>query len=155
MQPEDVLSKPEPLAIDPARVTLDHGGFARRHYFVRLPEGAIADDLKEPGLWRKVQRGGNALARHDAVYLVAFDETWVAEAIVAEADAKQAVLAKPRITQFPERFDKFFEDDMYRVKWVGNGYRVQRKHDGHLMTAVTANATLAERDLVNLYGRRA
>jgi hypothetical protein len=147
--------EPPVLAIDPRSVSLNADGFAFRSFMARLPEGAIADDLKEPAIWRKVQRGSYPLRKHDHVYVVAYDESWVAEAIVVDADTKQAVLAKPRITQFPPRFDKLFETDEYRVAWVGNGYRVQRKSDGQFVTQAVHSAALAERDLNNMYPRRA
>lgn len=155
MKPEETLKKPDALTVDPMRVTLNHGGFGWRDYMVRLPEGCIADDLKEPGLWRRVQKGPNALRRHDHLYLVSYDETWSADAIVADANANEAVLCKPRVTTFPERYDRLFEDDSYRIVWMGNGYRVQRKKDAQHVTPLVANAVLAERDLRQMYAVRA
>lgn len=150
-KPEETYSPREPLAVDAARVTLNNDGFGWREFLVRLPEGLVADDLKEPTIWRKVQGGPNSFRRHDHLYLVSFDETWVADAIVADADKRQAVLCKPRVTTFPARYDQFFQDENYRVIWTGAGYCVERKRDGHRMTQPTANAALAERDLTRLY----
>lgn len=141
--------------IEPRNVTLNATGFAWSSYMARLPEGMIADDLKEPSVWRKIQRGAHPLRKHDRVYVIAYDESWIAECIVADADTKQAVLAKPRVTTFPARFDKLLETEEYRIAWVGNGFRVQRKSDGAFVTQVAANAPLAERDLAALYPRRA
>lgn len=141
--------------IDPARVELQHSGQVWREYLVRVPADFVADDLKEPGVWRKLQNGSrNALKKFDRITVVAYDETWVAEALVASADVKGAVLAKPRITTLPARFDKLFEDDKYRVAWNGFGYVVERKSDGHAMTSPTANAELATRLLASLYPAR-
>lgn len=141
--------------IDPNRVQLQGSGQVWREYMVRVPADFVADDLKEPGVWRKLQNGSrNALKKFDRLTVVAYDETWLAEAIVASADAKGAVLAKPRITTLPARFDKLFEDDKYRVAWNGFGYFVERKSDGHAMTQPTANAELATRLLVQLYPAR-
>lgn len=155
------LSTETPLAprsapdIDPARATLQVSGFAWREYLVRVPSGFVADDLKEPGIWRKVQNGSkNALRKYDRLTIVAYDESWLAEAIVASADNKGAVLAKPRVTSLPSRFDKLFEDDMYRIAWNGFGYIVERKSDGHAMTQPTANVELATRLLAQLYPAR-
>lgn len=142
--------------IDPARVTLQATGFIWREYMVRCPADMVSDDLKEPGIWRRVQVSGsrNTLKKHDRVYIVAFDETWVAEAIVASADNKSAVLAKPRLTTFPERYDKLFNDGTYKIEWNGHGYVAVRIADGHVMTQPTANVALAERLLVQLYPAR-
>jgi hypothetical protein len=147
----DDLKPREPIAIDPARVTLSNNGFGWRDFMVRLPKDFVADDLKEPSIWRKVQLGANALRRHDHLYLVSHDENWVAEAIVADAERNHAVLCKPRITNFPERYDRFFEDENYRVKWMGQGYVVERKRDGHVMCQPLGSAALAERELQRLY----
>lgn len=141
--------------IDPARVQIQSSGQVWREFFVRAPAGFVADDLKTPSAWRKLQVGSrNALKKFDRVFVVSFDETWVAEAIVASADSKGAVLAKPRVTTMPERYDALFSDDTYRVAWNGAGYIVERKLDGHPMTQPTANADLAARLLAQLYPQR-
>jgi hypothetical protein len=142
--------------IDPARVTLQATGFIWREYMVRCPADMVSDDLKEPGIWRKLQISGsrNALKKFDRLLIVAFDETWVAEALVASADSKGAVLAKPKITGMPERYDRLFNDGTYRVEWNGFGFVVVRIADGHVMTSATANAALAERLLAQLYPAR-
>ncbi|MER9816493.1 hypothetical protein [Mesorhizobium sp. M0129] len=143
--------------IDPARVSLQNAGQIWREFMVRCPADMVSDDLKHPEIWRRLQASGsrNALKKHDRVYVVSFDEAWVAEAIVASADGKGAVLAKPRITTMPERYDKLFQDDKYRVAWNGHGYVVERKSDGHVMAAAVANPDLAARLLAQLYPARA
>ena len=143
------------IEIDQRNVTLNANGFGWREFMVRLPAGMVADNLKEPSLWAKVQKGPNALRKHDRVYAVAFDESWVAEAIVIDADKEKAVLAKPRLTTFGERFDKLFETEDYRTVWMGEGYVVERKSDGHRMTQPVHSAAIAERDLRNLYPSKA
>lgn len=141
--------------VAPDMVTVDRDGFKFRDVFIRLPSGAIADDLKEPSIWKKVQSGGKSLRKFDRVMLVSYDESWIAEAIVAHADADQAVLGKPRITTFPDRVEKLFGDGKYQVVWTGGGYAVMRLSDGAQMTDSMANAPLAERALAGLYPRRA
>lgn len=141
--------------IDPARVQAQSAGQVWREYLVRVPAGFVADDLKSPEVWRKLQSGSRtSLKKFDRVFVVAFDETWVAEALVASADAKGAVLAKPRVTTMPERYDTLFQDENYRVAWNGFGYIVERKSDGHPMTQPTANPELATRLLAQLYPAR-
>lgn len=141
--------------IDPARIALQYAGQIWREYLVRVPADFVADDLKSPSAWRKVQASRNALKKFDRVFIVSFDESWIAEAIVASADHKGAVLGKPRITTLPARFDQHFQDDKYRVIFNGHGYIVERKADGHPMTQATANPELATRLLVQLYPARA
>jgi hypothetical protein len=141
--------------IDPERVTLDTNGFAYRRWFVRLPATFSADDLKEPSLWSRVQRSKKAIRKLDYVTLVAFDESWIAEAWVSHADGEKVVLATPKITRFPERYEHLFSDGIYRVEWVGNGYSVHRITDGQHMAGPFATPALAQRALAGLYPRRA
>jgi hypothetical protein len=143
------------LRVDPNAVTVNYQGFAFREIFARLPSGIIADDLKEPELWKNVQQGNKALRKFDRVIVVSFDETWLAECYVENATGEMAVLAKPRIVSFSERTEKLFNDGTYRVEWTGTGYRVARLRDGASMTEVFANAPLAERALASLYPKRA
>ena len=136
-----------------ANVIINSDGFAWRDIMIRLPKDAVADDLKEPGMWRKVQASDRALRRHDHLYIVSFEEDWAAECIVADATKDRAVLTKPRLIAFPDRYERLFQDDMYRVSWVGTGYCVERKSDGHRMTQPVATAQIAERQLVSLHPR--
>ena len=137
------LTETKKPAVPGGNVTLNSDGFAYRTIMARLPEGVIADDLKEPGLWRKVQAGMLPLRRHDHLYIVSFDETWAADCIVADANGLGAVLSKPRIVTFPERYERLFQDDVYRVVWTGTGYAVERKADGKRMTKPAATAAIA------------
>lgn len=142
--------------VDVRNVTVDMDGFKSRSIFVRLPEDAIADDLKEPGIWKGVQAvAAKALRKFDRLTIVAFDESWLAEAIVANADVVGATLTRPRIVDLPNRHENLFDDGTYRVVWNGGGFHVERKSDGRQMTSTAANAALAERDLANLYPKKA
>lgn len=142
--------------IAPVDVSLNAAGTAWRSWFVRLPEGFVADDLKEPDAWVKVQAvPQKALQKLDFVVLVAFDESFVAEAWVAHADGQKAVLSKPRLTAMPERYERLFSDGTYRVVFVGGGYAVERIRDGHRMTPAFATAAVATLELSRLYPTRA
>lgn len=143
------------IEIDPKNVVRNSDGFMWREFGVRLPANMVADSLKEPTIWARVQKGPNAFRRHDRVYAVAYDESWVAEAIVIDANKDRAILAKPRLTAFGERFDKLLETEDYRTVWMGTGYVIERKSDGHRMTQPAQSAALAERDLRNLYPSKA
>jgi hypothetical protein len=140
--------------IDPGFVVLNADSFAYRQFMVRLPEAAIADDLKEPALWARVHANRNvALRKHDHLYIVAFDESWAADAVVIQANADVAVISKPRIIRFAERLKPLYSDGTFAVAWYGNGFAVKRLADGTRMTQIVANEALAERDLSRLYPR--
>jgi hypothetical protein len=142
--------------IDPARCVVQFAGRAFKVMFVRLPKDVIADDLKRPELWKLLQaKHAKALRKFDQVIMASHDESWMAEAVVADAQADAVTLAKPKITTFPERYDALFQDPTYAVVWVGTGYAVRRKKDSHIMTQPVANPALAERDLKRLYPKPA
>jgi hypothetical protein len=143
------------LRIDPANVHLNYAGQVFREIFVRLPSGVIADDLKEPQIWVKVQDGNKALKKFDRVVIVAFDETWLAEAYVENADREKVILARPRVITLSERNDKLLNDGTYRVNWTGAGYNVLRNRDDAVVTTTFLNTVLAERALVGMYPKRA
>jgi hypothetical protein len=139
-------------------VRLNAGGMVFQSYFVRLPEGVTAQHLNDdPTIWRRVQSNQNvALRKFDELRIVDFAESWVADATVSYADHTSVILAKPRITRLPERTVPVFEDDMYRVKWLGNGWGVERKTDGQIMCGGQAFGTagIAEAQLRGLYPRK-
>ena len=141
--------------IDPERYLMNAEGFVTRDIFVRAPKEMIVDDLKEPGIWARVQTSALNLHKLDRITIVSFDETWIAEAWVAHATTETAVLTKPRITAFPERYDRLFEDDRYRVEWAGNGYVVRRKSDNQIVSNPMATVALAQIELARQYPRSA
>ncbi|MDW9902032.1 hypothetical protein GOA77_09150 [Sinorhizobium meliloti] len=149
---EDLSSRKAPV-IPAQLVELNSAGFVWRELMVRLPTGFIADDLKEPSIWSLVQSSRNSLVRHDRLYIVAYDESWIAEAIVAESGRDYAVLSKPRITQLSDRYTNLFQTEDYRVIWTGTGYCVERKKDSRRMTTPVSSAAIAERELTSLYPR--
>jgi hypothetical protein len=140
--------------IDPANVTVESRGFVRKSLTVRLPNDFVADDLKEVSVWRKVQMSSKSLCQHDDLYLIAWDQDWVAQAIVSQASSTTATLAGVRIIQTPQRAKALFRDDKYSVVWNGGGYHVERIADGHKMTGTVVNDRLAERELAALYPQR-
>jgi len=89
----------------------------------------LADDLKRTDIWHRVQNR-RALQRHDHLYCIAYDESWVCDAIVASADSRSVGLVVGRIHAFPERTRPLFSDENYRVLWTGSGYAIERKKDG-------------------------
>jgi hypothetical protein len=141
--------------VDPSFVKVNTEGFAWRDILVRLPDGAIADDLKEPGLWRRVQNNVQvALRKHDHLYIVAYDETWAADCVVTHATNTVAVLSKPRLISFDERTKPFYCTEDFTVAWYGNGFAVKRLKDGQRVSTVVTSEAVAERDLQNMYDRK-
>ena len=146
---------PKGQNIDPNQVKLNYAGFMFTEWFVRLPKDVIADDLKEPGLWRLYQSGQNGIRKFDRLMIVAWDESWIAEAIAEHATREGVWLSVSRVKQLSDRAERLFGDGTYQVQWNGTGYHVTRLADGAKMTDTFHNAALAERALVGLYPRRA
>ena len=140
--------------IPAANMKMDLQGHMLRSFLIRLPEGFVRADLMETEHpWRKIQAGGWALRKHDRIYAIAYDESWIAEAIVSDASQVAVTLAKPAFTELTSRIKPLFSDDTYRVQWAGNGYVVIRIADHHAMTQPVASEALATRELSNLYPR--
>ncbi len=124
-------------------------------WHVRFPEGGIADDLKESSIWRRVQKNpGTALKRFDEVRILAFDGTWCAHAVVAHATGNAVILGKPVITKLPAPQENLYQDDLYYLKFVGNGYAVFRKRDDQQMGPAVHSANAAQTALAELYPKR-
>ncbi|SMH36070.1 hypothetical protein [Mesorhizobium australicum] len=136
-------------------VSLQAAGHVWKEVLVRLPDGYVADDLKEPGIWAKVQGSRWSLRKFDKVLVVAFDESWCAEARVVDADQKKAVLGGIKVISMPARFDALLNDGTYRVVWLGGDYGVERIRDGHIVARGAVNPQHAERLLFQQYPSRA
>jgi hypothetical protein len=140
------------VEVDPSFVTINAEGFAFRSVFVRLPEGAIGDDLKNPEIWRRVQNHpGKALRRHDHLYIVSYAEDFAADAIVTDASASAAVVGVGRIISFATRIRELFSDGKFQVHWYGNGFAVREISSGRRVTELRPNEALAVNDLGRLY----
>lgn len=138
-------------------VTWNNEGFAWREALVRLPEGMTLQDLNDhPEVWRQVQESNLAsFRRFDKVRAVAWDESWIAEAVVNHADRGQVILAGIRKIDFPRREIALFEDNTYKVEWLGSGYGITRKSDGVMMGNQTwPTPEGAKAGLLSLYHSR-
>jgi hypothetical protein len=145
-----------PVEIDPAWCEIQHDGQRWREWQIRLPAAAALHDLNEnAGLWRLVQSSGKALRRFDRVAIIAYDESWMAEAIVAGATGTGVALAGIRKIDLPPRRERLAEDDTYRVEWFGSGYALVRKADRLRVSAIVQTVQEAERELSRKYTRAA
>jgi hypothetical protein len=142
--------------IDPANVQLQLDGMCFREWVIRLPEMAIFADLNEPRIWARVQATKRtAVAKHDRVRIVAHDESWCVETIVAGATREGVTLSKMTRYDLDPRTEILAGDDKYQIRWTNGAYRVQRRSDGQFMTNGVQTQQQAERDLRNLYPQQA
>ena len=137
--------------IDPAHVQLDFGGHCTSQWFVRLPEWAVADDMKDPSLWSRVQATRSPLRVHDELYIVGFAAAFAVEARVIQATNAAAVLALQKIISFPERLTPLFADESYRVVWTVEGFGVERKSDSARIGGTFGSEQLAIRHISAQY----
>ncbi|MGE3872309.1 MAG: hypothetical protein AB7F74_05060 [Parvibaculaceae bacterium] len=140
----------------PDHCQLQTEGFVWREFFCRLPQGFIADHLNSrPEAWALLQaRPNRALRKFDRMTAIAWDESWLAEMIVASADFQKVIFGKPRITTFPERLENLLQDERFKIEWCGIGYVVRRKADNVVVSSPVPSVALAERDLRNQYPQR-
>lgn len=142
------------VSIPQASVSEEHGGHLRRHFVVRLPRDTVLDDIRDRRVWRLVQAGRKAFRLFDSLFIIAFDESWICEALVIEADGTGATIHPSRVVSCPEK-PALMMTEHYAVTWEGDGYAVRRKADNVRMTEPVANQELAIRDLKNLYSKPA
>ena len=143
------------LEIEPQHVLPDVIGNKTRSYWVSLPEGVSADDLKDPAIWSRCQgTSRHALQKHDKLYLVGFAEAFAVEARVIGADTKSATLSIGKIIKIAERMTPLFSDENYRVVFAQGGYRVERIADGAGMGPIHQTEAAATRHLHGLYPQR-
>lgn len=121
----------EPKPVEVTTVQISDAGFAWRNVLARMPEGSTQDDLRDPKIWRKVQSSrGTALIKLDHLFVLAFDESWAARAVVTHATSTEAHLAIEKIFTFKEQGQSFFGDGTLEVFWDGGAYGVRRVSDG-------------------------
>ncbi len=154
LPPIDVLDLPK---IKPLSCKWNSEGFAYRELFVRLPEAITLQMMNdEPRIWRSIQ--GNvhtALQKFDRVVAVAFDESWMVDAVVNVAENDSVMLAGIRKISLPQRSVALFADDTYRVKWEGSGYGVFRLSDDVMMLSETYQTPeAAKMGLMSLYPKK-
>lgn len=140
--------------IDPAEVKLQTAGLCYMEYFIRLPNGFSADDMKEPTCWARVQKSNQPVAKFDRLTLVAADESWLAEAVVGHADRNVVELVAIKIVRLSTgRHDNLFRDENFAVRWVGGFYRVERLADHLLLPGTYGSEALAVNGIKAQYPR--
>jgi hypothetical protein len=141
----DGLAKPKKILIEPANVNREANRWNCR-VLVRCPKGVIQDDLRDPGVWHKVQQNQHvSLRKFDELLIVAFDESWYIRALVVRASNKEAQLSIERASTFCEIREGFYSDGEFRAEWCGSGYQVVRLRDGQPMSSghATEDAAIA------------
>ena len=121
----------EAPVVKPINVMVNDCGQMWRNILVRMPEGAVADDLRDSKIWRLVQAAPvAALVKMDQLLILGFDESWGAEAIVKHATNTEARLLIKKVFGFAEvGVDGLFSDGTYEVFWDGGTYGVRRVND--------------------------
>lgn len=124
------------------------GNFCFSEWFIRLPDGLVFQDINDAQgeIWKDVQTaGGTALRRFDNVRMVAADESWLADGIVADANIDKVVFAGLKRVQLVARIETFVTNDgRYRAEWAGAGYGIFRRSDDEWipMTALGYHQTM-------------
>lgn len=148
----DMTERDAPL-VDPKHVQRNRAGSVYCQWHVMFPKGGIPEDLKLPHIWKRCQGDRNtAFKRKDEVRVDAFDGSWTADCIVSHASLTEVILAVKTMTKMPPRTEHLYEDDLYAVRFVGNGYGVFRKSDDqNMMGDAWPNPEVARQRLLELY----
>jgi hypothetical protein len=93
------------------------------------------------------------IEKWDMLRLIANDETWYVEAVVAHADAHGAALSLNRVVEMPDSHQSLPQTEEFRVAWAGNGFVVERKRDGARVSQPVHSVAMAERDMASQYPR--
>lgn len=143
----------KPIEVKPDRVKINEAHQAWRTVLVRMPEGAIADDLRTPGIWRLVQQNPQvALVKLDHILVLGYREDWYAQAIVSHATNAEAHLVILRTGSFREDHEQLYADDRFQVVWDGASYRVIEKRSGQPASSTGWHtAALAENHAKSLH----
>jgi hypothetical protein len=122
---------PKAPEIKPANVQVNDAGQVWRSVLVRMSEGAVDDDLRDPKIWRLVQGSPfHALLKMDQLLILGFDESWGAEAIVKHASPTEARLMIKKVFGFSEiGVDGLFTDGTLEVFWDGASFGFRRVTD--------------------------
>lgn len=125
-------------------------------WYVMFPKGGLPEDLELPHIWERCQQNSStAFRQRDEVRVDAFDGSWSADCIVSHASLTEVILAVKTVTKMPPRREHLYEDDLYAVRFVGNGYSVFRKSDDQKMNPdAYANPEVARQRLLEIYPKR-
>jgi len=125
-----------------------------RTVLVRMPEGAVADDLRDPKIWRSVQSVPQAaLLKLDRLLVLGYDESWAAEALVKLATPTEAHLLILKNFGFLSVGERLFSDGTHEVFWNGAAYGVRRVSDKVQVATGFATEGLAIDELKRQYPR--
>lgn len=143
------------VLVKPNMVQIDNEGFISRNLVVHMPAGAVADDLRDPAIWRTVQSNRQAALRKlDHLLVFGADESWMASAIVSVAKADSAKLVITKVSGFQATGEGLFSDGTYRVAFEGIGYTVERVNDGTKIGHAHSSEALAVDAIRRLYPQR-
>jgi hypothetical protein len=121
----------KPMEVDPKRVQVNDSGQAWRSVFVRLPEGATMEELRNPKFWRRNQiNPQTALLERDNIFALTFDESGYGRAICTHASATEAHVIVEKVGSYRERGSNFYSDGERSVFWDGSSFGVRRNSDG-------------------------
>jgi hypothetical protein len=149
----EAVEPPRSIEVSPVAVKVNSEGFCWREILVRAPADAIQDDFRNPAIWKLVQQNRTStLRKMDRLTILAHNEEWIIEAIVAAATGTSATLRIQKSGSFREPGEVLFSDDTYQIWWEGSGYAVQRKSDGVAMGSKSfPTEALATAHLRSLY----
>lgn len=126
-----------------SKVQVDKEGFVSRDIFAWAGPDTVADDLREPSIWKKTQMNSmTALRKYDRITVFGADESWMVEGVVAVAKKDSAKLGILKVASFLEAGESLYQDADHRVVFDGGCFYGERIGDGVRVThGCTTEAT--------------
>lgn len=138
--------------INPVACRVNWSGGCWKQVVAYGPAGLIADDLKEPGIWRQVQLSPHVRLRaNDELVIFGPDLTWRARATVDEAGPDRVAITVESVKPRTSRLGNFPGDEQYRGAFEDGGWCLIRRKDNLRVRGPVANTELLWRELRQMY----
>jgi hypothetical protein len=116
--------------IDPKSVKTNESGQVWRSILVYMPEGMVADDLRDAKIWKRVQASPPvALRKLDHLLILTANEDQAIRAVVTYVTGTEAHLSIERVSTFREQSQSLFSDGTLEVFFENGAYSVRRMSD--------------------------
>ena len=156
---ETARAEPVPLPpkfIKPTTVKFDFEGFFTKRWRVILPDGMGFDRARESAAWEKVRLSRQCeIGLLDRLDILLYDRSQFMEAIVIEVMPKGLKIKPSKSIDLRQSGHQYLRVGKFEVRPDGDGFAVFRWEDDVRMTLPVTNEKIAERDLSNLFPRRA
>jgi hypothetical protein len=114
-----------------SKVQVDKEGFVSRDVFAWAGPDTVADDLRDPAIWKKIQMSSmTVLRKYDRVTVFGEDESWMVEGVVSVAKKDSVRLGILKVASFLEVGEGLYRDAEHCVIFDSGWFYIERLIDG-------------------------